>query len=115
MQGGGVALSDALRAAGRNNQDIRMAGDFMAGDQRTLEARLLAAQDQGKDWGTLGDALSLAAMVTSAGSLAAPAASANASGAAMSAGGTASTVPTVGSGWANILKGPKMPMPKGIT
>lgn len=56
--------------AGINNNDIRARMADMRGSNRVLEAGLLSANEAGKDWGTVADLSSLAAMVSGVGAMA---------------------------------------------
>ena len=95
LRGTSQGFFDSSLAGADNLVDIRQAQGNMRGNNRVLTGDLQDARQAGKGWGTAGDALSLAAMVTAPMALAAAPASANAAGAGMSIGG-GSTSPLLG-------------------
>ena len=70
----------------QHGTDITQAKDFMGGDNAVFNTKLQNASTKGAAWGTAGDVLSMAAMLTGMGSLMAPSAGAGAGAAAGSGG-----------------------------
>lgn len=73
LKGFDQSMLGANLASRDNLSDIRRHAGNMRGNNRSLERNLQADAQKGQGYGTLGDVLSMAAMVTSMGSLAAPA------------------------------------------
>jgi hypothetical protein len=71
MRGFDDSMQVAGMAARDNAIDIRRFASNMGGNNRVLNAELNAANGKGRNWGTLGDLLSMAAMVTTPAALAA--------------------------------------------